>query len=377
MNRLIIIGNGFDLAHGLKTDYNSFIVWYVKKCFSEAYEKNIYEDELLKISKRPHELFNIRGITTVSEFVDFFYKNTFSEIFDNIAIKIPKWSPAYTNPFHVEVKSSFFTLLVQNCNNVNWVDIENEFYEVLKALLKSKKEDKISFLNNLNLSLKTLIKELEDYLNSLATPEISQEYKSIFESRLKSNEILYNSSVLTYHPEASLILNFNYTTTVENYFGAKGITKKIDVNYIHGKIHNQTNPLVFGFGDELDSDYNKLELEKINLFFSYIKSFWYFKISNYHNLIRFIDSKDFQVFILGHSCGLSDRTMLNMIFEHANCKSIKIYYHEAANGNNYENLTQEISRHFKDKASMRRKIVSFDNSEPMPQVYGYAVDNTY
>lgn len=32
MNRLIIIGNGFDLAHGLRTNYNDFLdwVWYNK-----------------------------------------------------------------------------------------------------------------------------------------------------------------------------------------------------------------------------------------------------------------------------------------------------------------------------------------------------------
>ena len=28
MNRLILIGNGFDLAHGLKTSYADFIEWY-------------------------------------------------------------------------------------------------------------------------------------------------------------------------------------------------------------------------------------------------------------------------------------------------------------------------------------------------------------
>ena len=28
MNRLIIIGNGFDMAHGLKTSYMDFINWY-------------------------------------------------------------------------------------------------------------------------------------------------------------------------------------------------------------------------------------------------------------------------------------------------------------------------------------------------------------
>lgn len=28
MNRLVIVGNGFDMAHGLKTSYMDFINWY-------------------------------------------------------------------------------------------------------------------------------------------------------------------------------------------------------------------------------------------------------------------------------------------------------------------------------------------------------------
>ena len=28
MNRLVIIGNGFDMAHGLKASYMDFINWY-------------------------------------------------------------------------------------------------------------------------------------------------------------------------------------------------------------------------------------------------------------------------------------------------------------------------------------------------------------
>jgi len=31
MNRIIIIGNGFDLAHGLKTSYKDFLEWIKSK----------------------------------------------------------------------------------------------------------------------------------------------------------------------------------------------------------------------------------------------------------------------------------------------------------------------------------------------------------
>lgn len=40
MNRLVIIGNGFDLAHGLKTGYKDFIDWYWDKRF---YCMNIFK----------------------------------------------------------------------------------------------------------------------------------------------------------------------------------------------------------------------------------------------------------------------------------------------------------------------------------------------
>lgn len=34
MNRLVIIGNGFDMAHGLKTSYMDFINWYWDQCIA-------------------------------------------------------------------------------------------------------------------------------------------------------------------------------------------------------------------------------------------------------------------------------------------------------------------------------------------------------
>src|SRR3546814_6023946 len=99
--------------------------------------------------------------------------------------------------------------------------------------------------------------------------------------------------------------------------------------------------MIFGFGDELDEDYAKMEAQRTKGFSEYIKSFWYFRANNYHDLIRFIDGEEFQVYILGHSCGLSDRTMLNMVFEHDNCKSIKIFYHQSDQENNYTPRSEE------------------------------------
>ena len=98
------------------------------------------------------------------------------------------------------------------------------------------------------------------------------------------------------------------------------------------------------------------------------KSFQYSNTKNYDDLLRYIDSEKFQVYILGHSCGLSDRVLLNTIFEHNNCRSIKVYYHENKKGtDNYTDIVQNISRHFDDKEIMRRKIVNKELCTPLPQ----------
>lgn len=50
---------------------------------------------------------------------------------------------------------------------------------------------------------------------------------------------------------------------------------------------------------------------------------------------------------MGHSCGLSDRTMLKEIFEHDNCKSIKTIIIKWGN-ESYENDYDEKPMKFQD-----------------------------
>lgn len=47
MNRLILIGNGFDLAHGLKISYKDFIFWYLDECFKKP--KFMLTDNFMKM----------------------------------------------------------------------------------------------------------------------------------------------------------------------------------------------------------------------------------------------------------------------------------------------------------------------------------------
>ncbi|OFY22564.1 MAG: hypothetical protein A2W98_09390 [Bacteroidetes bacterium GWF2_33_38] len=144
------------------------------------------------------------------------------------------------------------------------------------------------------------------------------------------------------------------------------------VNYIHGKLNNESNPIIFGYGDEIDSYHEKIEQLNNNDFLKNFKSFGYSMTRNYQDLFKFLGMGNrklkYEVHIMGHSCGLSDRVLLNGIFEHENCEKIKIYYHQKDEfSNDYVEKRMDISRHFKaeSKGKMRLIIDSFPDSKPL------------
>lgn len=372
-NRLILIGNGFDLAHDLKTSYNDFILWYMTQCFAEADKNKTYNDPIVTITRNQAMELRVGSNLGLDNYVRNFYNCGFEGIEGDMIPTGAGLNQHHTNPFNVKIHSTFFKRLLSKCSGTTWVEIENEYYTFLKEILNSdKKEKRLEVLTDLHTWFSYIIERLQKYLSEIVLPAPIDGYKDIFDSYILEKDLAEVSRKIVGSkvPDETLVLNFNYTSTIEAYLTPKKFVapkNRIHTNYIHGQLGNADNPIIFGFGDELDSDYEKMELEKTKGFLAYIKSFWYFKTSNYHNLIRFLDSADYQVVILGHSCGLSDRTMLNMIFEHANCISVKIYYHGDKDKNNYTSVTQEISPHFRNKLAMRRKIVPLDKSEPMPQ----------
>ena len=97
-----------------------------------------------------------------------------------------------------------------------------------------------------------------------------------------------------------------------------------------------------------------------------MKTIRYSETDNYRKMLAFIESAPYQIFIMGHSCGNSDRTLLNTLFEHDNCVSIKPFYHKKEDGtDNYIELVQNISRNFTDMKKMRDRVVNKTYCEPL------------
>ncbi len=358
-NRLVLIGNGFDLSLNLKTRYSDFLLWLLKEDIKKAL---ISGPVIHGISSKRYEghhkniLYSL-DIPQINKKIK--YEDELSQLEDIPSLKQFIKSILNTS---LNIKSELFERIYTPLENMTWVNIENIYYDLLKESISGKIK-----IDSLNSDLKFLSEKLEEYL-TLAVKESTIDYSKVSNSfhnkvftKFKKEELI-NPDLLEKdkHPTSVYFLNFNYTDTLskilKNYIGSK--VSNYDIIQIHGSLNNKTNPMIFGFGDEHDISYNEIEDKNDNRYFENIKSFKYLNTSNYHDLMRFIESDNYEVFIYGHSCGLSDRTMLKQIFENENCKQIKIFYYKEGLYDDYENKTMEISRHFTDKGVMRNKIVS-------------------
>lgn len=351
MNRIVLIGNGFDIAHGLKTSYADFINWYWEQWGNRLLSSStrVESDEFCSFFLRDYS-----GYTRWYLIRDhYFQKNAMSSTEFIQYVKKDK------NLCDFKYKSPFFEQINKNIETKGWVDIENEYY---KVLINTKNfGNQFQSLNN---QLDFLRDKLVKYLSVEEEKEkkLLDEIKEKIYSPVERREIAVESkpTLKKYPCRNILLLNFNYTNTPEMYLSDNSM-----VNYIHGKL-DDSQSVIFGYGDELDENYKQLKEQHDIECMRHVKSIRYLEHDNYRRMHEFIESEPFQICIMGLSCGNSDRTLLNTLFHHHNCVSIKPYYYKRPDGSdNYSELTININRNFTDPKLMRDRVVNKEYCEPI------------
>lgn len=370
MNRLIIVGNGFDLSLGLKTSYKDFLFEYFKDCLKKSTQIDTYnvdqsghnhhfKDELIEIKIPITEMLTTEVFGTVESFSN--YDETIKFLTENNYVTF------------------YFDLLeeiVINSYINNWIDIEIFYYDLLVSKLEVKNRiEREEILKEHNEKFELLKSKFIDYLKTIQF-NLQQDrfYEFIYNYFIKIFEepFVDKEKEINEKFENIMFLNFNYTP-----FLSKSLKflhfKNSFINHIHGNLSDEES-IIFGFGDEHDKDYQTIESERSQELFKNIKSVHYFRKPNYKQLKSFIESDFFDVYIVGHSCGISDRTLFNEIFEYKNqngiehCLSVKILHHRMDNGKtDFLEKSIEIMRHFKDKQKMRSKIQTFNENDQIPQ----------
>lgn len=275
MERILIIGNGFDLAHKLPTRYNDFLYFCCKRI-----NKNFnYNPDNLRVADSVNSIF----------------QNAYGNIFDD-KIRNNSWI-------------SYF-IRIYDENRINWIDFETEIKNVCINAAKYENneienaEDKyeefidVATLNfekeKMKEDLSGLILILDAYLNSVNSFEIPT----------------YSRDILDFYP--TKVISFNYTDTYKKVYD-----KKSSIEYIHGKLSTDKtdNSIVLGF--------NSLEDNRLDISFSdYIKYFQMVSKDVTTDIFNEIENlpkdENIETMIFGHSMDVTDQNILKAIIEKSN-----------------------------------------------------------
>jgi formylglycine-generating enzyme required for sulfatase activity len=358
MKRIILIGNGFDLAHGLKTSYPDFINDLWKEQVEILNHSDI--DMWRPVSKSKEQMYYL------FESELFFVRVSEQDMRLYCSKKKEKLfkSPLELEQSIVTYKNRFFKFLVDEKKLKNWVDIEKMYFKHLVDCGKryfDEEEYSEYTITRLNSEFQHIKNELEKYLLSIMkTFNSKQNDYTQFISDVK--KLIYKDLK---SDDKVLLLSFNYTDTV-NLYDTLDNGDKSKIIKIHGELNNLNNPMIVGYGDELAKESSDVEKLNDNDFLENIKSLKYVANTNYQELLNFINgskSDKYEIFIFGHSCGTSDRTLLNMLFEHPHCDKIKCFLRKKdVVKDNYSELASDIYRNFdaNKKSDYRDKLVSHD-----------------
>lgn len=279
---ILLIGNGFDLAHKLPTQYKDFLKFCdnVGKIYDEKITKDIYQIIYLDKWEFDEEIktvllktFGARTLNNV--------KGEDKNILE-VSTQYVKLGELY---FYIK-DNTWINYFLKNRTliNENWIDFESEISKVIQVLDEtrklfdagesindlSKKQSKVmkDIVNASKISGINVWRDLEgidNFVNSLATDlnrltRALEIYLAEFVSKIEIKTENKISEIEELAPDH--VLSFNYTDTYEKIYG---VEKDIEYDYIHGEASVDENidtcNLVLGIDEYLLDDRKDKEIE--------------------------------------------------------------------------------------------------------------------
>lgn len=317
---ILIIGNGFDLAHDLKTSYKDFLQFCENFPPDTKFRSNLwlrYFWDLIAKTKNFGETW-----------IDFE-----TEIYNQIR-RFQKIAQGY---YHVYLPCDTNSLYDAS-PNINAYFKENSYDSFMNNDRAFKtNEKKINFIYS---ELRNFTMVFENYLIKI----INTQFDGLNHSK-------YKLSLQGASPDNRIelkVISFNYTDTCEKLYNSDF---KIEPIYIHGKAgsNNDDCNLVLGTHsfDRKNNESHKQLLMDLNVFQKHNQRHKYGTIEAYQDFLREITNPKNLIrpvfHVVGHSLDETDHNVLKHIFT-ANINSvINIYYHdETAQQKLIDNITDII-----------------------------------
>lgn len=337
---ILVIGNGFDLAHGLETRYKDFLDFPQNTDFKDYIDKLPNYKKCLQTNVWLKHFINNYKNLNGENWIDFE-----EEIFEVIlSLNNHSLDKYFSNGSHWLIKSidfdinSFFNL--KNINNL-MEKVDTEHYELRKRVdFEFLKEKGYSIILNMPYEdtmcvyiqdFKGFIAFLYDQLRELT--EAFQEYitqyvlckvrKEIFDLTIRQKGRIINTGHI-------FVLNFNYTNICEKLY--KNSNLNIETIFLHGDVKKQDFcNLVLGsksyadFQEDINPEYNVFQKHNQRHKYGTVETYQDF----YHEkLSKILDSVQVNYHVIGHSLDESDQRLLKSIFNAKKDSIIYIYYHE-------------------------------------------------
>lgn len=329
---ILVIGNGFDITHGLKTTYKDFLLACQNNNLPDEFKEKCQINLWLKhFLARKSEL----GETWI---------DLEKEIFEVIK-KLNRINFGTNDNIPYNCKSLDFFKKDQhfNLSNLNNILLEDHTYQKFNLcgyyLDNSNSENSTIYFQNSNSLINFLYQQLRDFTNI---------FRHYLENELSNNltePSKYNLSLPNEYKNLS-VLSFNYTNTCERLYG-----KMFDIKsyYVHGKINynNDTCNLVLGthsFDNKPQNENPRSAIPyEFNVFRKHNQRHKYGTIEAYQELLNELQKSGKPIFhVIGHSLDETDKNILEHLFLINQNAIINIYYHNEEAQENYINNITDI-----------------------------------
>lgn len=361
---ILIIGNGFDLAHGLPTKYDDFLDFCKKTrkiyTFREDASVNDYKcGDIDNWDMNDH---------IKNKLLDAFERRNCKKILSdngNYKLRVTITNKPLDELYSHIDENAWLEYFLERRFFIgrNWIDFEAEISKVIQALdeaIKVKKSGKE--LNEMLVEKHKILLDVHkaskgSMKNAFKDVKTLNDFAAFLEKELgrliRALEIyiaefvgkipVTEKNVDIEKMNIDHVLSFNYSDTYERIY-SKG--KKIECDYIHGKAdigkNINTSNLVLGIDEYLDDDIKDKELDLLSFKKYYQRIYkstgnryldWVDEIkdgyANYLNPLSLsgeIEYPGHMLYIFGHSLDVTDQDVLKMFICNDNVHT-KIYYY--------------------------------------------------
>lgn len=373
---ILVVGNGFDLAHGLPTRYWDFMEFVLVFKYLERNTREKVKNhpvfcklnENIKEYLLSDEIINFSNHTEIlKEFDKLVNNNIFIEYFGGrVDLQNKGWIDFEFEISEIIKSLDYLLELINDKHRMGKVNIDNalrykiadEFLDKMKNKNIKDHNDKFHASDFYREDAKGIIDELYNELNNLI--RCLEIYLGEFVGKVKVEKRLSDIESI---PKIDKVISFNYTNTYERIYDNN---RNCNYDYVHGNIDVNRdkidNNMVLGIDEYLKEDRDtKIEFIKFKKYFQriYKETKCLYRIWLEKERLYCVDNKDNEImelndegeyrycnniYIYGHSLDITDKDILKELIEFPSTKTTIFYYNKDDYADKIANMVRIVGQ---------------------------------